>query len=194
MAYFHNNSAGSSARYVYVNYVDGGGDNHIGQSAGVSSVSDHGTGDFTVECFVKTFSNAGGGSNAQGIVGNRDAGNDTCWALHYFTTTANQIRWHTGATEVASSGTHLTVPGRFHHLAVTRTGTDARMWIDGRQVTNWSDSYDYSTLNNIFIVNDIYTGPLDGVIDEIRITKGVARYSANFTPMTAASGNKSNTA
>ena len=153
-----------------------------------------GTGDFTVECFVKTFSNAGGGSNAQGIVGNRDAGNDTCWALHYFTTTANQIRWHTGATEVASSGTHLTVPGRFHHLAVTRTGTDARMWIDGRQVTNWSDSYDYSTLNNIFIGNDIYTGPLDGVIDEIRITKGVARYSANFTPMTAASGNKSNTA
>ena len=40
MAYFHTSSAGSSARYVYVNYVDGGGDNHIGQSAGVSSVSD----------------------------------------------------------------------------------------------------------------------------------------------------------
>ena len=47
MSFNHNNNAGAEARYIYVNYVDGGGDNHMGQADGVSSVSDHGTGDFS---------------------------------------------------------------------------------------------------------------------------------------------------
>ena len=55
MAYFHDNSAGSSATIIYVNYVDGGGDNFQGQHDGVSSTTDHGTGDFTVN-FSTTFS------------------------------------------------------------------------------------------------------------------------------------------
>lgn len=55
MAYYHTNSAGNEATIIYVNYVDGGGDNHMGQNEGVSSVSDHGTGDFTVN-FASSFS------------------------------------------------------------------------------------------------------------------------------------------
>ena len=55
MAFNHSNSQGNEARYVYVNYIDGGGDNHMGQNKGVSSVSDHGTGDFTVN-FSNSFS------------------------------------------------------------------------------------------------------------------------------------------
>ena len=55
MAYYHTNNTGNEATIIYVNYVDGGGDNHMGQHEGVSSVSDHGTGDFTVN-FSTTFS------------------------------------------------------------------------------------------------------------------------------------------
>ena len=55
MAYYHTNSQGNEATIIYVNYVDGGGDNHMGQNDGVSSVSDHGTGDFTVN-FASSFS------------------------------------------------------------------------------------------------------------------------------------------
>ena len=55
MAYYHTNSQGNEATIIYVNYVDGGGDNHMGQNEGVSSVSDHGTGDFTVN-FASSFS------------------------------------------------------------------------------------------------------------------------------------------
>ena len=44
----------------WCNYVDGGGDNHISQSYGISSVSDHGTGQFTVN-FGTSFTNTGYG-------------------------------------------------------------------------------------------------------------------------------------
>ena len=44
----------------WCNYVDGGGDNHMSQSHGISSVSDHGTGDFTVN-FGTSFTNTGYG-------------------------------------------------------------------------------------------------------------------------------------
>ena len=55
MSFVHTNNTGAEARYIYVNYVDGGGDNHMGQADGVSSVTDHGTGDFTVN-FSNNFS------------------------------------------------------------------------------------------------------------------------------------------
>jgi len=76
MAYYHNNSSGSSARYIYVNYIDGGGDNHMGENDGVSSTTDHGTGDFTVN-FSTTFSNTNyaffQGCSSENTNGNRGA-------------------------------------------------------------------------------------------------------------------------
>ena len=76
MAYFHDNSAGSSATIIYVNYVDGGGDNHMGQNHGVSSTTDHGTGDFTVN-FSTSFSDTNyaffQGCSSENTNGNRGA-------------------------------------------------------------------------------------------------------------------------
>ena len=76
MPYYHNNSAGNKARIIYVNYVDGGGDNHMGQNEGVSSVSDHGTGDFTVN-FSSSFSHTNyaffQGCSSENTNGNRGA-------------------------------------------------------------------------------------------------------------------------
>ena len=76
MAYFHNNSSGTNARTIYVNYVDGGGDNHMAQNSGISSVSDHGTGNFTVN-FSSNFSDTGyaffEGTSSENTNGNRGA-------------------------------------------------------------------------------------------------------------------------
>jgi hypothetical protein len=76
MSFNHTNSDGAEARYIYVNYVDGGGDNHMGQNNGVSSVSDHGTGDFTVN-FSNSFSNTSyaffQGCSSENTNGNRGA-------------------------------------------------------------------------------------------------------------------------
>ena len=73
------------------------------------------------------------------------------------------------------------------HLAASRGGGTVRLFIDGVVVSsgvlpvNLSDA---ATL--IGYRNASYNGYLNGYIDDLRITKGVARYTANFTPPTAA--------
>jgi len=73
------------------------------------------------------------------------------------------------------------------HLAITRdSSNNVRFFVDGTQVgstgTN-SNSFTNSALNIGFEPTQKY---LNGYIDDLRITNGYARYTANFTPPTAA--------
>lgn len=80
----------------------------------------------------------------------------------------------------------------WHHIAFTRSGSSNKLFIDGTQAGGTAtDSTDYSTSYPIGIGNTLATAyqasyNLNGYIDDLRITKGVARYTANFTPPTAA--------
>tara|TARA_B100002019_G_scaffold248465_1_gene227420 strand:+ start:34 stop:405 length:372 start_codon:yes stop_codon:yes gene_type:complete len=103
MAFNHSNSQGNEARYVYVNYIDGGGDNHMGQNKGVSSVSDHGTGDFTVN-FSNSFSatnyaffqgcssentNGNRGANGNNIKNTSEKATNSCRVVSYYGSTGS---------------------------------------------------------------------------------------------------------
>jgi hypothetical protein len=82
----------------------------------------------------------------------------------------------------------------WRHYAVTRSGTTVRLFYAG--VSQTLDSSTVSgTLNTANAAVRFGatrhsgadgTNYMQGYIDEIRITKGVARYTANFTPPTAA--------
>lgn len=79
--------------------------------------------------------------------------------------------------------------GQLYHIAVTRSGTTVRLFIDGTVVAT-------ATISTSFVqgearIGGVTTHPagistIDGYIDELRITKGWARYTANFTPDAAA--------
>ena len=103
MSFNHTNNAGAEARYVYVNYIDGGGDNHMGQADGVSSVSDHGTGDFTVN-FSSSFSatnyaffqgcssentNGNRGANGCNVKSSSDKATNSCRVVSYYGSTGS---------------------------------------------------------------------------------------------------------
>ncbi len=74
------------------------------------------------------------------------------------------------------------------HFAVTRNGTTFRAFVNGVSggTVTGSSSIFHSTSNpaiGIYLPTSLY--PFNGYIDDFRITKGVARYTSNFTPPTA---------
>ena len=131
-----------------------------------------GTGDFTIECYLKA-----------DIVSSNDG---------VFSFGTNQLMlaifssdWYLG-TE-GSGGTNMgsATASTRQHVAVTRSGTTLRLFVDGVEKGSTSNS---ANLTNDFMNIGFYFSsdyPFDGRISWLRVTKGVARYTANFTPPTA---------
>jgi hypothetical protein len=73
----------------------------------------------------------------------------------------------------------------WHHIAVVRYSGVTKLYIDGTsEGTPWTDS---STITVATGYPKIASpGGFNGYLDEIRVTKGVARYTSNFTASTAA--------
>lgn len=80
-------------------------------------------------------------------------------------------------------------PGMWHHLAVTRSGTTTRAFQNGTIIgTLTGDTNNYSCAANRPMLSGASNAPtladarVPGYLDDFRITKGFARYTANFTP------------
>lgn len=77
--------------------------------------------------------------------------------------------------------------GAWHHIAYARSGTATKLFLDGTQTgSTWTAGTNFA--QNALHIGIDYTpaNGLNGWIDEVRITKGVARYTGNFTPPSAA--------
>jgi hypothetical protein len=80
--------------------------------------------------------------------------------------------------------------GVWYHIAIVRNGTTTTIYRDGTSVGSATDTTEYTaTAANFYVGGGSNTGfnnyYLNGYIDDLRITKGFARYTANFTPPTA---------
>lgn len=158
---------------------DGSGD-YIGASA--SSDWAFGTGDFTVELFARFYSH----TKTMTLAGNYVSGGVHGWSFQRRSDT-NTIRFGYGDTALIDVSWTPT-DGVWYHLAVCRAGTSLRIFVDGTQigstVTNGTDISNTSGLN-IGRLAGLGIQYFNGHVDEARITKGVARYTANFTPPSA---------
>ncbi len=147
-----------------------------------------GSGDFTIELFVRFNSTSGNAT----LLGKLDsaATDYMSFGISRSTTSLLFYATSTGASFDIANGvsfaTGLTT-GVWYHVAINRTGTAWRGYIDGVGTSIATSS--------AAIVNSSYSlrlgGPSDsalhnGWIDEVRLTKGVGRYPSNFTPPTAA--------
>jgi len=148
-----------------------------------------GTGDFTVEGWVR-FNNTGEGDYYQGIFGNVTgtgggyAGN---WGARMDPDSTNLIAWYYGAnTSDKYDFTWEPSENQWYHVAFSREGTDLKCFIDGTQIgSTETDSTSYvSTVDTCvgsYVDASDANGNLNGYMDEVRISKGIARYTANFT-------------
>jgi hypothetical protein len=146
-----------------------------------------GAGDFTIEAFVRRANT----STTKTLVGKWDGGSQREWIIYVggpwlqFSFSLN------GSSDiVAFLTTSGLVATTWHHVAVVRNGTTIKGYIDGVEVGSYAigTSSLYSGTRPVevgYVSSDSY-GPMDGHIDDLRITKGVARYTANFTPPSAA--------
>ena len=138
------------------------------------------TGDFTIELFARfslfrsfaiLYDSRNGGSSGLGLT---------------LMTAADGALWaYSGTTNyITSSPLSLNT---WYHIALTRSSNSLRMFINGIQAgsttafaNNLSDGW-----LTIGKTNESMSNFFGGWIDEVRITKGISRYNATFTPPTA---------
>jgi hypothetical protein len=153
-----------------------------GDYAKVASNSDFGfgTGDFTVEGFVRlTAVDAD-----QKLFDFRNAAaSDT--ALHIGIAATNVVKVSYGSTEIISGITSLTADN-WYHIAVSRSSGSTLLFIDGTQEgSTYSDSNDYGNSKPL-VVGAAYDGTdeLAAYVDEVRVSIS-ARYTSSYTVTTS---------
>ena len=115
------------------------------------------------------------------------------WQFEARSDQALRFEWWTDG----SSGTALTsstgafIRDRWQHFAVVRNGTALNIYVDGTSVANTttSDTFYENTIEPLSIGGIFQSGALTqaitGFISNLRIIKGEAIYTANFTPPTS---------
>jgi hypothetical protein len=150
-----------------------------------SSVFDIGTGDFTIEAWIYMNSSVNGTICAL----NKGSGVDGIYFVHGggIYVTSDSSSWN-----IISLGT---IPGivsnQWQHVALVRAGSSWVVYLNGINVHSVTSTASVSfTGTRLFGVGATGSGstPLNGYIDDLRITKGYARYTSDFTPPTTVSG------
>ena len=108
--------------------------------------------------------------------------------------------WTDGSSGSAlTSSTGVFSLSKWHHFAVVRNGTALNIYVDGTSVANTttSDSFYENTIEPLAIGGIFQGGALTqditGFISNLRIIRGEAFYTANFTPPTHELTTTSNT-
>ena len=149
-----------------------------------------GTSDFTIEFWLRLTSNTGTriiwDQRPSGSQGLQPTIYQTGGTLYYYTNAGNRI---TSTSTLADS--------TWYHIAVSRSGTSTRMFINGAQTgSTYTDSNNYVTSSaGAFIGADQFStgsNSVSGHIDEIRVSNS-ARYTSSFTPPSQAFVNDNNT-
>lgn len=144
-----------------------------------SSDFNFGTGDFTVDFWIRFNSTPGA---YQLIYDSRTAGSDNCFWIQYASST--WTAGYAGSTIVSGGGTTV---GVWQHIAVTRASGVWRLFVDGIKVStsaiNYIDLGNFSNRPAIATQGDgIGFGRPDCYLDELRVAKGAAIWTSSFVP------------
>ena len=141
---------------------------------------DFGTDDFTIDLWLRF---SGKTDLYDGIFSTYNRkGHDGYW-LYIYNRTIHWTSLHIGLMDTGFSP----APGVWTHLAVVRHGDTVTIYVDGKaRVSKNCSNIPFNSSNGVLVFGRLFTG-LDGWyfmgdMDEIRVTKGLARWTGDFTP------------
>ena len=142
-----------------------------------------GGGDFTIDFWFR-HNNPG---TTQVLYDSRPSGTPTGNYIQVYINATNLPRLYHGS---AHNGTTALVGGQWHHIAVTRSGSSLRFFVNGTQ-----EGVTLTNSNTFFVGasrptigcdgNTIGASPLNGWVDAVRVVKGTALWTSNFSPPAA---------
>lgn len=160
--------------------LDGSGDYITSAS---NAAFGFGAGEFTVEGWFRA--NVLSGNMC--LLDTRTASNEGI-AIYALAAATGTFAVYSNAGLLVGTGNFTT--NQWDHFAVVRDGTTLRLYLNGVQQASVSDSRTYASASTCFL-GDNYVAPsqpVNGWVDDLRITKGVCRYPSGtgFTPPSAA--------
>ena len=175
------------------NYFDGSGDY---LSIANNAALNFGSGDFTFESWIyltgdSSVSSSGfrtaeilssiasNGAGAQVEIFVRGDSSTTGTGIGFF--------YYNGTSYEINQTRDITVTKNvWHHVAICRTGSTVRMFFNGTQLgASFTSTANIATSQSYYVGGSVFTGYLHyftGHISNLRIVKGTALYTANFTP------------
>lgn len=140
-----------------------------------------GTGDFTIECWVYA-SKSSQVENFPRILTKGNFGTTGAWNLVYIKSTGElYLDLYAPATTGFLIGT-LT-DNTWTHIAATRASGNVSTYLGGVAGTTGSGTVNLSNTTGFAIAAEFSANSdFVGYVDDVRLTKGMARYSTTFTP------------
>lgn len=139
-----------------------------------------GSGDFTVEMFVRVSA-----LTNQVFIGARNDPGYTPFGIGIFGSKLQMLISKTGTSWAATAADTVNfTTNTWIHIALVRNGTSVVLYKNGVSAASATVSGNLMTFENYLQVGAWGTSEyyVNGHIDELRITKGVARYTTSFTP------------
>jgi hypothetical protein len=169
-------------------YFDGGD----GVLITATDAATFGTGDYTVELWLNLSSNTQGYPHVFNL-STADTNAGSPMAIFFLDSQNNSPQAFIFVIKLGSDNyitgyTQNNFYNTWRHIAISRTGTSARVFIDGVLVTTLTDSVNYSGAYRIrsgYFINENGTFSMAGYTSDIRVIKGTALYTSNFTPPAA---------
>jgi len=139
---------------------------------------DFDSGDFTIDMFVRLDDLAGNktfcGQYATSLY----------WGFSFHATSGLTLYLNNGGEYLAVRQNNVTgwVVGTWYHIAAVRSGTSWAIYKDGVLLNSITSSLDFLNFTNAFIIGQVASSAyMKGYLDNIRITKGKALWTAAFT-------------